>query len=159
MTTATASARGRSNMSKGKAAERAVARWLRENGWPQADRAVRTGYRSSLRTSDDPGDIVGTPGLAWQVKDCGTLTMVRLCHGVGISYPPGRRKEFADPGSRGFPGSNGTRGTCPIAARRGLWKCHGIAVRNGRINPMNGAGENDSTALPGRRIALERNPT
>ena len=62
-------------MSKGKAAERAVARWLRENGWPQADRAVRTGYRSSLRTSDDPGDIVGTPGLAWQVKDCGTLTI------------------------------------------------------------------------------------
>lgn len=69
MTTATASARGRANRNKGATAERDLVRWLRTNGWPGAERAVRTGYRTTTRTSADPGDVTGTPGLAWQVKN------------------------------------------------------------------------------------------
>jgi hypothetical protein len=69
VTTATASARGRANRNKGATAERDLVRWLRDHGWPGAERYVRTGYRTATRTSADPGDVTGTPGLAWQVKN------------------------------------------------------------------------------------------
>lgn len=68
VTTKTAAERGRSNRNRGADAERELVRWLRENGWPGAERAVRTGYRTSNRVSADPGDVTGTPGLVWQVK-------------------------------------------------------------------------------------------
>jgi hypothetical protein len=52
----------------GKDTERAVAGWLRANGWPGAERRVRTGYRTSTRESADEGDITGCPFICWQVK-------------------------------------------------------------------------------------------
>lgn len=67
--TRTPSEIGRSNRNRGAAAERAVVAWLRDNGFPHAERAVRTGYRTADRTSADHGDITGTPGIVWQVKD------------------------------------------------------------------------------------------
>jgi hypothetical protein len=52
----------------GKETERMVAGWLRLNGYPGAERTVRTGYRVTGRESADQGDIDGTPGICWQVK-------------------------------------------------------------------------------------------
>lgn len=52
----------------GKDTEQRVARWLRDNGHPHAERTVRTGYRTADRTLVDGGDIDGTPGICWQVK-------------------------------------------------------------------------------------------
>jgi hypothetical protein len=69
VTTVDACARGRSNRRRGADAERAVVNWLRRNGWPGAERAIRTAYTTADRTVADPGDITGTPRLAWQVKD------------------------------------------------------------------------------------------
>ncbi|MEU5847456.1 hypothetical protein [Saccharopolyspora shandongensis] len=60
---------GRANRRRGHDAERAVARWLRDNGFTGTERAVRTGYATSERQVADPGDLTGTPGIAWQVKD------------------------------------------------------------------------------------------
>lgn len=68
MTTATASARARYSREKGATAERHLVAWLRTHGWPGAERAIRTGYRTADRISADPGDVTGTPGLVWQVK-------------------------------------------------------------------------------------------
>lgn len=45
----------------GTATETAVVRVLRARGWPNAE-------RRRLRGRHDPGDITGTPGLAWSVK-------------------------------------------------------------------------------------------
>lgn len=45
----------------GTAAESAVVRYLRNAGFPHAE-------RRSLRGTLDAGDITGTPGLAWEVK-------------------------------------------------------------------------------------------
>lgn len=70
MTTATNSQRGTTNRRRGHQAERDLARWLRANGFPHAERAVRTGFRANDRVSADPGDIDGTPGIVWSVKDC-----------------------------------------------------------------------------------------
>jgi hypothetical protein len=66
----TASQRGTANRRKGLTAERDLCRWLRTNGFPHAERAVRTGFRVGDRVSADPGDVTGTPGIAWSVKDC-----------------------------------------------------------------------------------------
>lgn len=66
----TPSQRGTSNRRRGHTAERDVARWLRSNGYPHAERAVRTGFRAAARVSPDPGDITGTPFMLWSVKDC-----------------------------------------------------------------------------------------
>lgn len=52
----------------GKDTEQRVARWLRGNGFPHAERTVRTGYRTTTRTLDDAGDITGVPGLTIQCK-------------------------------------------------------------------------------------------
>jgi Holliday junction resolvase len=59
---------GASNRRKGHQAERDLAAYLRNAGWPHAERSVRTGYRTADRTSPDSGDIDGTPGVVWQVK-------------------------------------------------------------------------------------------
>lgn len=69
--TAAASARGRSNRNRGHQAERDVARWLRSNGYPEAERAVATGFRAPERSSADPGDVRGVP-MVVSVKDCAT---------------------------------------------------------------------------------------
>ena len=50
------------NKIKGSAAERAVAAWLRENGYPYAER-TRAGW------TDDRGDIDGLPGVCIEVKN------------------------------------------------------------------------------------------
>lgn len=60
---------GALSTNKGKVAERHLVRWLRENGFGGAERAVRTGYRIATRTSADPGDVTGTPGIIWSCKD------------------------------------------------------------------------------------------
>ncbi|MEV5537438.1 hypothetical protein AB0L13_11310 [Saccharopolyspora shandongensis] len=60
---------GRANRRRGHDAERTVARWLRDNGFTGAERAVRTGYTTGDRQVADPGDLTGTLGVAWQVKD------------------------------------------------------------------------------------------
>lgn len=62
--------RGRANRNRGHQAERDVSRWLRANGYPHAERAVRAGFRAADRAAPDPGDITGTPGILWSVKDC-----------------------------------------------------------------------------------------
>lgn len=66
----TPSQRGRSNRNRGLNAERDLCKWLRVNGFPGAERAVRTGFRTLDRTSADPGDVAGSPGIVWSVKDC-----------------------------------------------------------------------------------------
>jgi len=66
----TASQRGKANRTRGHQAERDVCKYLRANGWPHAERAVRAGFAVSSRSVADPGDITGTPGLTWSVKDC-----------------------------------------------------------------------------------------
>ncbi|MCI2424113.1 hypothetical protein MOQ72_42635 [Saccharopolyspora sp. K220] len=60
---------GKANRRKGHDAERAVARWLRANGFPHAERAVRTVHTTNDRHVADPGDLTGTPGITWQIKD------------------------------------------------------------------------------------------
>lgn len=67
--TESATLRARGNRNRGLAAERSTARYLREQGWRDAERAVRTGFRTADRKSDDPGDITGCPGLVISVKD------------------------------------------------------------------------------------------
>lgn len=64
-----ASARGKANRNKGHQAERDVCKWLRKSGFPSAERAVRTGFTTTSRSVADPGDITGTPGIVWSVKD------------------------------------------------------------------------------------------
>lgn len=59
---------GKANSAKGKYYEREVAKFLQANGFPEAKRTVRTGYRTARNMSADEGDICGTPGITWQVK-------------------------------------------------------------------------------------------
>jgi hypothetical protein len=61
---------GAMSRNKGAKAERDLVAYLRMVGFGGAERAVRTGYRTSERVSADPGDITGTPGIVWSVKDC-----------------------------------------------------------------------------------------
>lgn len=49
---------------KGTFAESAVADYLKQHGWPYAERRALAG-------AVDKGDITGTPGLAWEVKYAG----------------------------------------------------------------------------------------
>lgn len=60
---------GKANSAKGKKGERDVAKFLQVNGFIDAKRLVRTGYRNGGNVSQDEGDICGTPGLTWQVKN------------------------------------------------------------------------------------------
>ena len=73
MTTArTAAQRGAWSRNKGATAERQVCTYLRERGFPAAERAVRTGFRVADRTVADPGDVAGVPGTIISVKDAQT---------------------------------------------------------------------------------------
>jgi hypothetical protein len=76
MTPTDASARGRANRRQGHDAERDFARYLRY-WWPEARRNVNTGWRSSTSDSPDRGDILGTPGITWQVKHVKQLDIAR----------------------------------------------------------------------------------
>jgi hypothetical protein len=60
---------GRMSRNKGAKAERDLVAYLRMVGFGGAERAVRTGYRTKSRIAADPGDITGTPGIVWSVKD------------------------------------------------------------------------------------------
>lgn len=46
---------------KGTSAETTVVGWLRQSGWPYAERRALAGAK-------DLGDITGTPGIVWEVK-------------------------------------------------------------------------------------------
>lgn len=72
MTDPEASKRSKGNVRRGKTAEQAVARYLRE-WWPNAVRAVRTASSAAA----DPGDIAGVPGVILSVKDCATAAWPR----------------------------------------------------------------------------------
>jgi hypothetical protein len=45
----------------GTATETAVVNYLREHGWPHAERRALAG-------THDLGDIIGTPGICWEIK-------------------------------------------------------------------------------------------
>lgn len=77
-TTTRAAQRGARNRRNGAETERRVARWLRDHGWPNADRAVATGWRAGERHRDDTGDITGTPAIVWQIKHTTHLTDTQL---------------------------------------------------------------------------------
>lgn len=53
---------------KGTAAETGLVNYLNPNGFPGAERRALTG-------AFDQGDITGTPGLAWEVKNCKTYSI------------------------------------------------------------------------------------
>jgi hypothetical protein len=55
----------------GKATEQEVVRYLRP-WWPGAERKIRTGYRVNGREMVDHGDVMGTPGICWQIKSLRT---------------------------------------------------------------------------------------
>jgi hypothetical protein len=102
-----AAQRGRANRRRGHDSERALARWLRSNGFGQAERAVRTGFRTADRAAPDPGDITGTPGIVWSVKDCAAeqttkwlaeLEVMRAGAGALVGLLVHRRRGYADPG-------------------------------------------------------------
>jgi hypothetical protein len=101
----TPSQRGAANRRRGNLAELAVAKYLRTVGFPHAERAVRTGYRTPTRTSPDPGDIAGVPGLVVSVKDAKTeqltswLTEVRVMTAAGgeLGLLVHKRRGHADP--------------------------------------------------------------
>ena len=64
----------KANTDRGKITERMLATFLRGHGFPNAERAVKTGVVTRDRTVVDPGDITGTPGLVWQAKALRPLT-------------------------------------------------------------------------------------
>jgi hypothetical protein len=53
---------------KGTLAERLVVEYLREQGWPSAERRALSGNK-------DRGDVTGTPGLVWEVKSAARITL------------------------------------------------------------------------------------
>lgn len=69
---------GRANVTRGKTAERAVVGYLREHGFPGAERTVRAGARNGQRVRADVGDIDGTPGLCVQVKNTPQASDARI---------------------------------------------------------------------------------
>lgn len=102
----TPSQRGAANRRKGHTAERDLCRWLRTNGFPHAERAVRTGFRVGERVSADPGDVTGTPGIVWSVKDCAVeelrkwlaeLERMRAADNAPVALLVHKRRGHADP--------------------------------------------------------------
>lgn len=69
---------GRANRARGIATERELARYLRVNGWPDAERKPDTGWSTVDRSCPDVGDIRNTAGLCWQAKSSPELTGERL---------------------------------------------------------------------------------
>ena len=104
MTTKTRSQIGKMSRNKGAKAERDLVTYLRTVGFGGAERAVRTGYRTSTRTAADPGDITGTPGIVWSVKDCATeqltkwLAELDAMDGGDVRLVVHKRSGKADPG-------------------------------------------------------------
>lgn len=95
-TVKTASQRGASNRRRGHTAERNVANFLRSVGYPDAERAVVTGFASTSggRLKADPGDITGVPFIV-SVKDCATEQIDKwfdeleaMQHLTGMPDPP-----------------------------------------------------------------------
>lgn len=95
-TVKTASQRGASNRRRGHTAERNVANFLRSVGYPDAERAVVTGFASASggRLKADPGDITGVPFIV-SVKDCATEQIDKwldeldaMQHLTGLVDPP-----------------------------------------------------------------------
>jgi hypothetical protein len=85
---------------RGTAAERAVADWLHANGFPYAERAPKHGSR-------DQGDITGTPGVCFEIKDEArfdmatamdeAVTEARHCRTSSLPVVVRRRKGRPDP--------------------------------------------------------------
>lgn len=90
----------------GTRAETAVVRYLRDHGWPHAE-------RRALRGNQDAGDITGTPGVCWSVKAgayaanpsdrqigewLDELDKQRLNAGAGWGVLVTRRQRVGDPG-------------------------------------------------------------
>lgn len=104
--TVTATARGRANRRKGADTERAVARYLRTQGFPHAERAVRTSHTTpDGRTTLDPLDIVGIPGVVISVKNDASNQIAKWIdqaerignhHGVDLALLVVRRPGKAD---------------------------------------------------------------
>jgi hypothetical protein len=59
------------NRDKGLWYEREVAGYCRDNGMPEAERKIATGFKARNRTSPDLGDIRGIPGVCIQAKYLG----------------------------------------------------------------------------------------
>ena len=59
---------GAASRNKGKRAELAVAKWLRDNGW----QAATTRATSGAQRGDD---LVTNTGLSWEVKDHGRMEL------------------------------------------------------------------------------------
>jgi hypothetical protein len=101
----TPSQRGAANRRKGASAELSVVKYLRTVGFGGAERAVRTGYRTSTRTAADPGDITGTPGIVWSIKDVATEQITKWFDELDrMDARPGdvrllvhKRRGYADP--------------------------------------------------------------
>lgn len=101
-----ASRRAAANNRRGKTAEQTLVRWLRGNGFPHAERTVRTGHRVGGRARADEGDVTGTPGVVWSVKDCATERIPEWFTELdAMSGPRGcvrllvvKRRGYADPG-------------------------------------------------------------
>jgi len=80
---------------KGTAAESAVVSFLRTRGWPHAERLA-------LQGAHDRGDVTGTPGICWEVKNCADLDLpgwlaeaaterenAHADHGIVVAKPAG----------------------------------------------------------------------
>lgn len=80
---------------KGTAAESATVSFLRTQGWPHAERLA-------LQGALDRGDITGTPGICWEVKNCADLNLpgwlaeaaverenAHADHGIVVAKPAG----------------------------------------------------------------------
>lgn len=98
-------------LERGKRAERDLVRWLRNNGWPHAERTVATGHKTPGRERPDTGDITGTPGICWQVTDRADLEepaqlgrrlaateQQRAAAGAAVGVLVGKRRGCGDPG-------------------------------------------------------------
>jgi hypothetical protein len=104
--TKTPSQRGAANRRKGASAELSVVKYLRTVGFGGAERAVRTGYRTSTRTAADPGDITGTIGIVWSIKDVATEQIAKWfdeldrmdAHAGDVRLLVHKRRGHADPG-------------------------------------------------------------
>lgn len=59
---------GRKSRNKGARAERAVVTYLRQHGFPHAERRI-------AGMDDDTGDVTGCPGVVIEVKDHATITL------------------------------------------------------------------------------------
>jgi hypothetical protein len=56
------------NRTRGLVTEQMTVRWFRDNGFPHAERTVRTGYRVATRELADAGDLGLCPGAIVAVK-------------------------------------------------------------------------------------------